>query len=68
MNTLDNKRCNRFTNHALLLQNLLDHNTKLGFIRNNTAGLMRDVKNERVAVHSENGVDVVVKLEFKKLS
>ena len=69
LNTLDNKRCNRFTNHALLLQNLLDHNTKLGFIKNNKVGLMRDVEKGRVVIYNcENGTDEQFELKFKKLS
>jgi hypothetical protein len=67
-NITTNQQCNRFSNESLLLQNLLDHNTKLGFIKNNKVGLMRDVKNESVAVYNyENGTDDVVKLKFKKL-
>lgn len=69
MNVITNQQCNRFSNESLLLQNLLDHNTKLGFIKNNRVGLMRDVKEGRVAVYnSENGTDEQFELKFKKLS
>jgi len=67
-NITTNQRCNRFSNESLLLQNLLDHNTKLGFIKNNRVGLMRDAQKGSVAVYNyENGTDDVVKLKFKKL-
>jgi len=68
-NITTNQQCNRFSNESLLLQNLLDHNTKLGFIKNNRVGLMRKVQKGSVAVYNyENGIDNVVKLKFKKLS
>jgi hypothetical protein len=68
-NITTNQQCNRFSNESVLLQNLLDHNTKLGFIKNNKVGLMRDVKKGSVAVYNyENGTDDVVKLKLKKLS
>ena len=69
LNVITNKQCNRFSNEALLLQNLLDHNTKLGFIKNNKVGLMRNVKKGSVAVYNyETGTDATVELKFKKLS
>lgn len=69
LNVITNEQCDRFSNESLLLQNLLDHNTKLGFIKNNKAGLIRDVENGSVAVYNyETGTDAKVKLKFKKLS
>ena len=70
LNTLNNKRCNRFTTESLLLQNLLDHNAKLGFIKNNRVGLMRgDRPRPPVWQYNyKNSADEDPELKFKKLS